>query len=387
MRGRLGNELVALVLGWALTAIAGTALAQAAPASPAPAPVPAGPPSAPLVGATPAEQTPAATAEPAPTTPTAPAPPVQPPIAATAPPASAAAPAPAGDAACLLGEHDGIADANARTSTALVCGALRDAGARVRTTPLAPSQAYGFAAAYRIALRPLGKLVLLHVSYEAPVGQELRSRRLQLSDIEEMTVAAPRIAAALVHDKPLSETANVGNLVGEDTRRLRKATGETFFALGILGFMIPDDAWAGYGVFARFHYQTIDYAVGIDGRIGTSNARDGDAHLYGLSVGGRYFFTDGDLAPFLGGGLGVLWVGVEREQSVSTDGVYTYDESVERDGSGLAPFLEAGIELLRMHDSRLDAGVRVDLPLYEIGGDGDESYAVPVSLQASYSFD
>lgn len=384
MQRQVGNQLVGAVLGWALTAIAATALGQAAPAGPQPAAASAGTASTPAGAAT---EQPAATHAPGPSTPSAAAAPAQPPVPTPAPPPPAGAEAPAGDAACLLGEHDGIAEANARTSTALVCGALRDAGAQVRTTPLDPSQAYGFAAAYRIALRPLGKLVLLHVSYEAPVGQELRSRRLQLSDIEEMTVAAPRIADALVHDKPLSETANVANLVGEDTRRARKASGETFFALGILGFMIPDDAWAGYGVFGRFHYQTLDYAVAIDGRIGTSNARDGDAHLYGLSVGGRFFFSDGDLAPFVGGGLGVLWVGVEREQSVSIENGYTYDDSVERDGSGLAPFLEAGIELLRMHDSRLDAGVRVDLPLFEIGGDSEESYAVPVSLQASYSFD
>jgi len=289
----------------------------------------------------------------------------------------------------LLGEHDGISEANARTSTAMVCDALRAAGAQVRTIPLDPAQAYGFAAAYRVALRPLGKLVLLHVSYEAPVGQELRSRRLQLSDIEEMTVAAPRVAAALVHDKPLSETANVGNLVGEDTRRARKATGESFFALGIFGFTIPDDAWAGYGVLARFHYQTLDYAVSLEGRLGTSTANDGDAHLYGLGVGGRYFFGDGDVAPFLGGGLGVLWVGVEEETGSDLDGPdYAYaDDTTDREGSGLAPFVEVGIELLRMHDSRLDAALRADLPLYEIGGGSRQSYALPVSLLASYSFD
>ncbi|HMI90615.1 MAG TPA: hypothetical protein VK509_04590, partial [Polyangiales bacterium] len=322
---------------------------------------------------------------------------VAPPPAASPPAAPAAAasepaqpPPPAGEAACLLGEHDGIAEANARTSTAMVCGALRDAGAQVRTTPLAPAQAYGFTAAYRVALRPLGNLVLLHVSYEAPVGQELRSRRLQLSDIEEMTVAAPRIADALVHDKPLSETANIANLVGEDTRRARKASGESFFALGIFGFTIPDDAWAGYGVLARFHYQTLDYAVSLEGRLGTSTANDGDAHLYGLAVGGRYFFGDGDVAPFLGGGLGVLWVGVEGAAPglSGSEPNYAYaSDPTEREGSGLAPFVEVGIELLRMHDSRLDAALRADLPLYEIGTDDDQAYALPVSLLASYSFD
>jgi hypothetical protein len=304
------------------------------------------------------------------------------------PPAEAAAVPPAGDAACLVGEHDGIADFNARTSTALVCGALRDAGAQVRTTPLDPAKAYGFTAAYRVALRPLGRLVLLHVSYEAPVGEELRSRRLQLADIEEMTVAAPRVADALVHDKPLSETANVANLVGEDTRRARKASGDTMFALGVLGFVLPDHAWAGYGAFVRIHYQTPDYAVALDGRIGTSGESEGDAHLYNLSVGARYYFSDGDWSPFIGGGLGVLWVGVTDEadsQPQELDG-YAYDDDAEREGSGMALFGDVGIELLRMYESRLDVGLRADVPWFEIGSKGDQTYVAPISLFASYSF-
>jgi hypothetical protein len=269
-----------------------------------------------------------------------------------------------------------------------MCTALRDKGARVRTTPLDPEQSLGFAAAYRIALRPLGKLVVLHVSYEAPVGEELRAQRLQLGSVEEVPVAAPRVADALLLGKPLAESARVDNLVAEETRKSRKKTGETFFAIGVLGFAIPDDTWAGYGAFARFHYQTTAYAVGIDGRIGTSTENDGDAHLGGLSVGGRYYLGDADVTAFLGGGLGVLWFGT-REHSdpvLNEYGYYEHDEYAHA-GSGLAPFLEGGVELLRMHDSRLDIGLRVDLPLFEIGEGNDKSYAVPTSLFASYSFD
>ena len=284
----------------------------------------------------------------------------------------------------MLGDHDGIADADARTSTALVCGSLHDKGAQVGTEPIGPSEAYGYSAAYRVALRPLGKLVVLHVSYESPVGRELRSRRLQLSNIEEMTVAAPRVADALLQGKALAETAKVDNLVGEETRTSRKETGDTFFAIGVLGFSLPDDAWAGYGAIARFHYETARYAISIDARIGGSSQRDGDAHLYGIAVGGRYFLSDADVSPYVGGGLGVLWIGLRESVFNPT---YSYDEYRSREGSGLAPFAEAGVELLRMHRSRLDLGLRLDVPLYEIEGGGDKSYALPISLLASYSFD
>jgi hypothetical protein len=284
----------------------------------------------------------------------------------------------------LLGDHDGIPDADARTSAALVCGSLRDKGAQVGTEPIASSEAYGYGSAYRVALRPLGKLVVLHVSYESPVGRELRSRRLQLGSIEEMTVAAPRVADALLQGKALAETAKVDNLVGEETRKSRKQSGETFFAIGVFGFTLPDEAWAGYGVIGRFHYETARLAISIDARIGGSAKRDGDAHLYGIAVGGRYFLSDADFAPYLGGGFGVLWLGVRDDV---WDPTFSYEEYRSRSGSGLAPFAEAGLEMLRMHDSRLDIGLRLDVPFYEIEGAGEKSYALPVSLLASYSFD
>jgi hypothetical protein len=381
MQRRGGIEQVALVLAGALTWIASSADAQA-PAEPASAPV-AAPASAPAPAPAPASA-PAPAPAPAPVPASAPAPAPAPASAASSVPSHA------GEAACVLGEHEGIAEADARTSAALVCAALSERGARVRTTPLRPEQTYGFAGAYRVALRPLGKLVLLHVSYESPVGQDVRARQLQIGDIEEMTVAAPRIADALLHDKPLAETARVDNLVAEETRKSRKVSGETFFALGIFGFAMPDDAWAGYGAYARFHYETPAYAVGIDGRVGGSTRNDGDAHLFGLSVGGRYFVSDSDVTVFLGGGLGVLWVGVSDQQEIEDAELSGYNiEDVERAGSGLSPYAEVGLELLRMHDSRLDVGLRVDTPLFELGegiGSGKD-YVVPISLFASYSFD
>ena len=388
------RALVALAWTFAWLASA-TVAAQPAPAPGAgpvsPAPAAAAPATSP--DPAPASE-PAGGTRPEPSTAVPAAAPSAQPAAVSAPAIVPAPSAPPGDAACLLGEHDGIPRADARTSAALMCTALRDKGAKVRTTPLEADQSLGFAAAYRIALRPLGTLIVLHVSYEAPVGEELRSQRLRLGSIEEVPVAAPRVADALLFGKPLAETARVDNLVAEETRKSRKMSGETFFAVGVLGFAIPDQTWAGYGAFARFHYQTSAYAVGIDGRIGTSTERDGDAHLFGLSVGGRYYLGDADVSAFLGGGLGVLWFGTNEYSNgeLNEFGYYEGEGEIDHAGSGLAPFVEGGVELLRMHESRLDIGLRVDLPLFAIGGPGqrskdDKSYAVPISLFASYSFD
>jgi hypothetical protein len=39
-----------------------------------------------------------------------------------------------------------------------------------------------------------------------------------------------------------------------------------------------------------------------------------------------------------------------------------------------------------MYESRLDVGLRADVPWFEIGSKGDQTYVAPISLFASYSF-
>ena len=256
------------------------------------------------------------------------------------------------------------------------------------TEPLDPGEVGGYASAYRTDLRPLGSLVVIQVAFESPVGTRVQTRSLQLDRIEEVSVAAPRIADSLVHGTPLANTAKIDTLVGQETRTYAKQYGETFFALGVLGFAQPDTTWAGYGVFARFHYEARAYAVGLDARIGGSGRSDGDSSLAALSVGGRYFLNAADVSPFLGGGAGILWLSQRRAYPVaSSTGYLGYDDHVDIDGSGLAGFADFGVEFLRMHGSRLDVFIRADVPLFDLEGGGHHRYTVPVSLLASYSFD
>jgi hypothetical protein len=296
----------------------------------------------------------------------------------------------------LIGSHEGIPPGDAHTSVALVCDALRQAGANVSATP---AEAPGAAdrTAYRVDLLPLGQVVILQVGYESPIGTRTDSRSLRLDGIEEVVVAAPRLAESLVRGTPVSATAKVDTLVGQETRPYLKEYGETMFGLGIMGFALPGDAWGGYGITAHLRYEAKRFAVGIDVRLGVSSDNDGDSDLAGVSLGARYFLNEGDIAPFVGGGAGILWLGVEREYehaattnppgSVPPYYDYGYDDRTPLDGSGLAFFGEVGVEFLRMHGSRIDAALRLDAPVFQLSGDGHERYTMPISLLVSYSFD
>lgn len=311
------------------------------------------------------------------------------------PPASPPPAAPAmevrGSAACIAGISEGIPRGDAHTAAALVCQALRDTGADVSAEPVDPELATGRSSAYRVDVRPLGALVFVQVIFESPIGTPVQSRSLQLNGIEEVSVAAPRIADSIVHGTPLEKTAKVTNLVGEDTRVYQKKYGETMFAFGVLGYALPDGTLAGYGVFGRLYYEAERYAVGLDLRLGTSGTSDGDSSLIGLSVGARYFLNADDISPFVGGGAGILWIGQKRSYggntSNQTSGSYPEDDyRTQLRGSGLAAFGEAGVEFLRMHKTRLDVLLRADAPFFDMEGDGRHRYTIPISLMASYSF-
>jgi hypothetical protein len=312
-----------------------------------------------------------------------------PPSAAPIAPAAPAAPV-RSSAACIAGASEGIPRGDVHTAAALVCQALRDTGADVSAEPVDAEAAGDRSSAYRVDVRPLGSLVFMQVIFESPIGTPVQSRSLQLNGIEEVSVAAPRIADSIVHGTPLANTAKVATLVGEETRVYAKKYGETMFAFGILGYALPNETWAGYGVFGRLYYEAERYAVGLDLRLATSGASDGDSSLIGVSVGGRYFLNEDDISPFAGGGAGILWIGQKRTYASTPmpSSAYYPDEGgrTQLRGSGLVAFGEVGVEFLRMHKTRLDAFLRADAPFFDLEGGGHHRYTVPISIQVSYSF-
>jgi hypothetical protein len=286
----------------------------------------------------------------------------------------------------VIGDFGGFAPADARTSAILVCKALRDLGANVSTEPVDPAQVAPSRNAYRTDLHKLGSVLVLDVDFEAPVGTRARGRSLQLNGVEEVSVAAPRIAESLLRGTPVDQTAKVQTLVGGETRSYPKQYGETKVGIGVLGFALPGDTFAGYGIFGRVYYEAARYAVGLALRFGTSSSGEGDASLIDISVGARYFLNEADTSPFVGGGVGILWLGVDRTYTAPPKaGSLVTSSSLH--GSGFDAFGEVGVEFLRMHGARFDALLRLDAPMFSMHDAAHRHYTLPIALMASYSFD
>lgn len=304
------------------------------------------------------------------------------PAPATVPSPAAAPPAGAPGSpltTCALGDHAGFDDADAETTRRLVCDEI----ARTGAPP---------GARYHVNLGKLGKVVILSVSREgATPGAIADSRELRLSSIEEVSVAGPRLADALVHGQPIKETETTENLVGEETRETKEAPGKLHFAVGLMGLMPPFDRGMSLaaGGLIDLHYEAARVEL-VGGMRGGGNSSDSDPSMsyFMIPIGGRYHFTDQDVAPYVGGGLEWLTLNL-KVPSDSFDG----------GGNGLGGYVDGGVEMLRTHHAHLAFGARLDLPFFSEASTRsncatgtacvsttDKIYYAPVSLEARLTF-
>jgi hypothetical protein len=260
--------------------------------------------------------------------------------------------------ACRLAEHDGFEEADARTAGQLVCLAIGRAGA-------SPTERY------RVSLGKLGNLTILSVVREgATIGSTVDSREMRLQGIEEVEIAAPRIAESIVHGSPIADTQKVDNLVGGETRVPKSAPGKVHFALGLVGLMPPLDQGAAPapGVDLDLHYETASGRLELGGSFragGGAASNTAPSMAFAIfSLGGRYYLNDTDFSPYVGGGLSWGYLNLKIDQ-----------QSESGDNSGLGAYVDAGFEIMRTHHTHLALGARLDLPFYALNMNQSYNYS------------
>jgi hypothetical protein len=263
-------------------------------------------------------------------------------------------PAPAPSSTCRLGDHEGFDEADARTAARLVCSEIAHAGAPAGTH-------------YRVALGKLGSTTILSVAREGETpGSTADSREMRLQNIEEVMVAAPRIAESIVKGLSLTETEKVDNLVGGETRQPKSKPGKTHFALGLVGVLPPLDQGLtpAAGLDLDVHYETgsQQFEVGGSMRFGGGNGGSNSPAIcngfFIFSLGGRWYTADTDVSPYLGGGLSWSYL------NLSLPGQGNYDST------GLGTYVDAGVQILRTHHAHLAFGARLDLPFFSVRSQG-----------------
>jgi opacity protein-like surface antigen len=270
--------------------------------------------------------------------------------------AAATAAAPAAHAEdsfeCGLKEVAGVPEADAQTATRLLCEQLRrESGGR---------------GAFDVSIATLGRLVLVTAA-----RQDTRlSVTVQVDGLEELPVAAGRIAQALAHGRPFSSTERVDNLVRSETRRPLSKKGSVKFSLAVADVESLGHGARGSGFALGLAYTAPRFALPMEMRFGWDDAEYGQRSLslFSLSVGGRAYLTTRDTSPFVGAGLGYLHLSASEGTYDSRSGFF--------DGRhrGVSPYLEGGVEFLRTHHGRLALQVRADLPTGSLRGFDYGSY-------------
>ena len=292
-------------------------------------------------------------------------------------------------AVCLIGDHPGIPESDAQTAALLVCDELRKQGISV-SDPVYETPAS--ANVYRVVLRRLGEKIFVRLSHENPIGTIIAERQLTLANIEEMIPAAPRLANALVHNKPIDDTVDMETVTEQEARELRKISGESLWHIGILGTFVPGtDIAAEPGYEWGWSYQTPAYAVGTEFRAsGSGGDEDSDEFsFFAWSIGGRYFFNKRNISPYVGGGFSIINTSYEakvktpeRNRSPFSSGDWGYyDDYDSESDSGLGAYGVAGIEALRLTESRLKLELRIDRPFFTL----DSQDIMPITFGIFFS--
>jgi hypothetical protein len=286
---------------------------------------------------------------------------------------------------CEMKEARGVSTVDAQTATEVVCAELR--------------RASGGRGGYAVELRTLGELVVVTAGREEPAG----SVTVQVHGVEEILTAAPRIADALVRGLGFATTQRVDNLLAEETRQPRVKKGSVKFSLGVADVESPGFGARSAGFSLGLMYATPRFALPAELRFDWDDTPYPGKSLdvFSVSVGGRGYLSKKDVSPFLGGGMGVLNLS-------ASDGSYGQEGYFSAEKVGVAPYVEAGVEMLRLHRGRIALLVRADFPLgslhspqmpaysyadpvtgsrYEQAGQPAESrYIVPVSIGVSVAF-
>ena len=237
----------------------------------------------------------------------------------------AAASAPAANAipitaTCSLGDRTGVDEAEAKTAADIICHELAKRGATNTN--------------HEVRFGKLGGRTLLTVA--ARNGNTYDEARAFLNGMDEVDVAGPRLVSSLVEGKTVAETRTVDNVLANESREPKKQGGVVMANMGMFGTTSigePSSASAGFDL--GIGYRSGSFGLVSTGRLGGVGSGEKKISSAALDLGGHLYLSDGDIAPFVGGGFAVSDFHLARP------------EQGELKGSGASAFATVGVEALR----------------------------------------
>lgn len=257
---------------------------------------------------------------------------------------------------CELTAASGLPPADAGAAAQVLCDELKRA-----------SEGRG---AFGITLATLGKNVVVTATRDGGTDPVT----VRVDSIEEVPRAAARIALALVKGEAFASTQRVDNLLEDEARPALTKKGAIKFSVGIADVESVGHGARAAGFSLGLQYASPRFTLPAEMRFawGDYSYEKPGLDLFSLSVGGRYFLSKRDVSPFVGGGLGILRLHAREGDYPSPDRPGSVYFEAER--FAVAPYVEVGVEVLRLHRGRVALQVRADFPTGALESQPFEAY-------------
>lgn len=231
------------------------------------------------------------------------------------------------------------------------------------------------------SLSRLGDKILVQVECLrlAETAPFYRDRLSSLTE-EDLDTVMLRVAEGIAAGRPNSDLATVGSVTEDESRKPRRRA--TRRGLGFRGgALVPTgDSYGGSEGMTSlqlvYKFETNRFLMETTSLLGLAWG-DGNVEWTLLDIfAAKIFGEGGDLAPYLGGGLGLRAMNVERKYPAGTL-EYEWETTRSQSATSLSLDVGAGLMLLRTYDTHFVVELRyhyVAEDFEEIGGQGAHGF-------------
>jgi hypothetical protein len=222
------------------------------------------------------------------------------------------------------------------------------------------------------------KVVVAVTAAQVADGRVLFSETLSVDRVEELDVAAKRLAEALATGRGLEHTAELGSITHEEAKAPVRRDTRFAFSLNLEG-VLPTKGYAdralGSGFALGLWFESMDFVIEPKLAYRTelgAGERDWDHGAFEIAA--SYLMMRSDLAPLIGAGVGLHFMDedVPVGNEVGSVLVSTSTDVIEDEVFGFTVFGRLGLLLLRTYDVSLLVALDYALTFADFQERGDE---------------
>ena len=167
------------------------------------------------------------------------------------------------------------------------------------------------------------------------------SASLTATGLEECDVVTARLVDAVIDRRSAESNAEMRTVTAQESKPFAKKPGERFWFIGLpVALYNANSGSSPFGFTFGYGYEAENFRISATGG-GYNRGDDGVGYLLLESA---WIPFEGEISPFLGGGLGYMHAG---------------------SGGGMGAEVEGGFEFFRLHGVRALAGAQLMLPFFD----------------------